>query len=56
VTGAGHSVVDIGASADLELVDEFCYLGDMLCGNGEMEMLVQLCRPESGLDGVNSGS
>jgi len=26
----GASLVDIGASANLELVDKFCYLGDML--------------------------
>jgi len=30
VTSAGHTSVDIGASAKLELVDKFCYLGDML--------------------------
>ena len=35
VTSAGRTSVDIGASAKLELVDKFCYLGDMLsvdCG------------------------
>ena len=26
----GRSSVDIGASANLEVVDKFCYLGDML--------------------------
>jgi len=30
VTSAGCTRVDIGASAKLELVDKFCYLGDML--------------------------
>ena len=30
LTSAGHTSVDIGASAKLELVDKFCYLGDML--------------------------
>ena len=30
VTSAGRISVDIGASAKLELVDKFCYLGDML--------------------------
>jgi len=30
VTSAGRTSVDIGASAKLELVDKFCYLGDML--------------------------
>ena len=43
--------MDIGASADLVIVDKFCYLGDTL-----MEMLMQLWRPESELDGINSGS
>ena len=32
VTSAGRTSVDIGASAKLELVDKFCYLGDMLSG------------------------
>ena len=30
VTSAGHTSVDIVASAKLELVDKFCYLGDIL--------------------------
>jgi len=30
VTSTGHTSVDIGASANLEFVDKFCYLGDML--------------------------
>jgi len=30
VTSAGRTSVDIGASAKLELVDKFCYLGNML--------------------------
>jgi len=29
VTTTGRTNVDIGASANLELVDKFCYLGDM---------------------------
>ena len=29
VTSTGHTSVDIDASANLELVDKFCYLGDM---------------------------
>jgi len=28
VTSTGQTSVDIGASANLELVDKFCYLGD----------------------------
>jgi len=30
VTGTGHTSVDIGVNANLELVDKFCYSGDML--------------------------
>jgi len=30
VTGIGCTTVDIGGYANLELVDKFCYLGDML--------------------------
>ena len=30
VISTGHTSVDIGASANLEVVDKFCYLGDML--------------------------
>jgi len=30
VTGTGCISVDIGVEANLELVDKFCYLGDML--------------------------
>jgi len=29
-TSTGCTSVDIGVNANLELVDEFCYLGDML--------------------------
>jgi len=30
VTGTGCTSVDIGDNANLESVDKFCYLGDML--------------------------
>ena len=30
VTSTAHTSVDIGGDANLELVDKFCYLGDML--------------------------
>ena len=53
VTSAGRTSVDIGASAKLELVDKFCYLGDML---KVMEMRMQLWRPELELVGISSGS
>ena len=29
--------MDIGASTELELVDKFCYLGDMLSGDGDAD-------------------
>jgi len=51
--GTGHTSVDIDASANLQLMDKFCYLGDMFTVNGE-EM--QLWIPKSKLDGINSGS
>jgi len=40
VTSTGCTSVDIGVSASLELVDKFCYLGDMLSvGEGLRERL-----------------
>jgi len=36
VTSAGRTIVDIGASAK-ELVDKFCYLGDMLSVDGDAD-------------------
>ena len=44
--------MDVGASANLEVVDKFCYLGDMLSVHGELEMLMQLWRPESEQTGI----
>ena len=39
VTSAGSTSVDIGASAKLELLDKFCYLGDILSLDGvEMQL------------------
>jgi len=32
--------VDIGASANLEVVDKFCYLGDMLSVDGDVDASV----------------
>jgi len=37
VTGTGHTSVDIGINANLELVDKFCYLGDMLNVDGDAD-------------------
>ena len=37
---AGRTSVDIGASAKLELVDKFCYLGNMLSVDGDADAAV----------------
>jgi len=41
VTSTGHSSIDIGANANLELVDKFCYLGDMLSVDGDADAAVE---------------
>ena len=41
VTRAARTSVDIGASAKLELVDKFCYLGDMLSVDGDADAAVE---------------
>ena len=41
VTSAVRTSVDIGASAKLELVDKFCYLGDMLSLDGDADAAVE---------------
>ena len=41
VTGAVRAGVDIGAGAKLELVDKFCYLGDMLSVDGDADAAVE---------------
>jgi len=41
VTSAGRTSVDIGASAKLELVDKFCYLGDMHSVDGDADAAVE---------------
>jgi len=51
VTGTCHISVDIGAIANLELVDKFCYLGDMLSVDGDTDAAV-----EFKLDGINCSS
>jgi len=40
VTGTGCTSVDIGGDASLELVDKFCYLGDMLGVDGDADAAV----------------
>ena len=53
LTSAGRTSVDIGSSAKLELVDKFCYLGDMLSVDGDVDAD---WRPEFELVGISSGS
>ena len=53
VTSAVRTSVDIGASAKLELVDKFCYLGVMFSVDGDADAAVE---PELELVGISSGS
>jgi len=41
VISTGHTNVDVGASANLEVVDKFCYLGDMLSVDGDADAAVE---------------
>ena len=41
VISTGHTSVDIGASANLEVVDKFCYLGGMLSVDGDADAAVE---------------
>jgi len=41
VTGTGCTSMDIGVNANLELVDTCCYLGDMLCVDGDGDAAVE---------------
>jgi len=41
VTSTGHTSVDIGASANMEVVDKFCYLGNMLSMDGDADAAVE---------------
>jgi len=41
VTDTGCTSVDIGVSANLELVDKFCYLGDTLSVDGDADAAVE---------------
>ena len=41
VASAGCTSVDIGASAKFELVDKFCYLGDMLSVDADADAAVE---------------
>jgi len=41
VVSTGCTSVDIGASANLEVVDKFCYLDDMLSVDGDADAAVE---------------
>jgi len=41
VTGTGRTSVYIGGDANLELVDKFCHLGDMLSVDGDADAAVE---------------
>ena len=41
VTSTGCTSVDIGPSANVEVVDKFCYLGDMLSVTGDADAAVE---------------
>ena len=49
VISTGHRSVDIGASANPEVVDKFCYLGDMLSVDGDADAAVE-ARSQIGLN------
>jgi len=40
-TGTRCTSVDIGVVANMELVDKFCYLGDMMCVDGDADAAVE---------------
>jgi len=41
VTSTGHTSVNIGASGNLELMDKFCYFGEMLSVDGDTDAAVE---------------
>jgi len=41
VIGTGNTNVDIGVNANLDLVDKFCYLADMLTVDGDADAAVK---------------
>jgi len=41
VTSIGHTCVDIGDNANLELMDKSCYLGDMLSVDKDTDAAVK---------------
>jgi len=53
VTGSGCASVDIAVNANLELVDTFCHLGDMLSVDRDTDSAVET---RIRIGGINSGS
>jgi len=45
VTSTGRTSVDNGASAKLELVDKFCYMGDLLSVDGDIDAAMEAQSP-----------
>ena len=41
VTGTGRTSVDIGVSANLELMGKFCYLGDKMSVDEDADAVVE---------------
>jgi len=41
VTVTGCRSIDIGVNANLQLVDKFCHLADMLCVDGDADAAVE---------------
>jgi len=41
VTSTGHTSIDIGVNANLELVDKFCYFDDMLSVDRDADAAVE---------------
>jgi len=41
ITSTGHTGVDIGVNANVELVDKFCYLDDMLSVDGDADAALE---------------
>jgi len=40
-TGTGRTSIDVAVNENLELVDKFCYLGDMLSADGDADAAVE---------------
>ena len=41
ITSTGRTSVDIGVRANLELLDKFCYVGDMMSVDGNADAAVE---------------